>query len=600
MGCNCEGKKYSISMGCCVPVLGPIENYYTKYEIDEMLEEIESAITSGCCITPEEVDEKISAATSGLQETLIAGDNIIISGNVISASGCDCDLSDYYTKEEVDAKIPSLSGYATEQWVEDKHYLTEHQPLKTINGQVISGTGNITISGDTDLSDYYTKEEVDAKIPSLSGYATEQWVEDQHYLTEHQPLKTINGQVISGVGNIEIECESGITSGEVQTMIDNSISGKQDTLIAGNNITISGNVISASGCDLSDYYTTEEIDLILNDMATKTWVLNQNYATYNQFIQYVTNLQNQIDSLRAQISGCCGSSGETQYRWITMTGTNDYWCDGTDKKTLEKEQSSTDGFNWIDTGNIRSGSTVLEYDSQDCGYMPTNMKLHATYSTHDVLDIECDGQILKQFEPQHGGSPYIGNMLTAEIGGCAWMIDYTAFAPATNLREVVIDEGVEIIAQKSFSNCQKISALTIPNSVTSIGSEAFYQCSGITDLSIGSGVTKIGINTFSGCSKINNDLNLPNIERVDTAAFMGCRNLHSVTLGSGCTRVDNGAFSGCSSLTSITIEATTAAYIGSKAFDGSTCPIYVPQETLEAYRTGYPSRDYADRYQAIP
>lgn len=39
----------------------------------------------------------------------------------------------------------------------------------------------------------------------------------------------------------------GITSGEVQTMIDESISGKQDTLSAGTGIEISGNVISATG-----------------------------------------------------------------------------------------------------------------------------------------------------------------------------------------------------------------------------------------------------------------------------------------------------------------------------------------------------------------
>lgn len=123
--CNCKPKNYQISLGCCQPVLGPVEAYYTKWEIDRMIEQIEE---SGCCITPEEVDDKISAATSGLQETLIPGDNITISGNVISA------------------EVPSLSGYATEQWVEDKNYLTEHQPLKTINGYTISGTGNIEIT----------------------------------------------------------------------------------------------------------------------------------------------------------------------------------------------------------------------------------------------------------------------------------------------------------------------------------------------------------------------------------------------------------------------------------------------------------------------
>ena len=61
MGCNCD-KTTNISMGCCIPVLGPVENYYTKYTIDRKLEEITSAVTSGCCITPEEVDEKIESA----------------------------------------------------------------------------------------------------------------------------------------------------------------------------------------------------------------------------------------------------------------------------------------------------------------------------------------------------------------------------------------------------------------------------------------------------------------------------------------------------------------------------------------------------------
>lgn len=96
MSCNCEPKKYSIGMGCCVPVLAPIENYYTKHQIDEMLEEIESAITSGCCITPEEVDEKIDAATSGIDQNIDA-----ISGDVITISG---DL------QAVSAEVKSISG----------------------------------------------------------------------------------------------------------------------------------------------------------------------------------------------------------------------------------------------------------------------------------------------------------------------------------------------------------------------------------------------------------------------------------------------------------------------------------------------------------
>lgn len=74
----------------------------------------------------------------------------------------------------------AVEGLATEEWVEDQGYLTEHQ----------------------DISFLATKEElaeVENEIPSLDGYATEQWVEDKHYLTEHQSLADYS--LISETGN---------------------------------------------------------------------------------------------------------------------------------------------------------------------------------------------------------------------------------------------------------------------------------------------------------------------------------------------------------------------------------------------------------------
>lgn len=85
-------------------------------------------------------------------------------------SGGDVDLSAYYTKTETDAAIseavenidipaPDLSGYATEQYVDE----------------AIAGV-------DVDLTDYAKKEYVDEAIAGvevdLTGYATEQFVND--------------------------------------------------------------------------------------------------------------------------------------------------------------------------------------------------------------------------------------------------------------------------------------------------------------------------------------------------------------------------------------------------------------------------------------
>lgn len=58
------------------------------------------------------------------------------------------------------------------------------------------------------------------------------------------------------------------------------------------------------------------------------------------------------------------------------------------------------------------------------------------------------------------------------------------------------------------------------------------------------------------------------------------------------------AFSNCESLTSITINATTPPTLGKHAFDSTNnCPIYVPSESVQAYKTAW--SDYANKIQAI-
>ena len=106
-----------------------------------------------------------------------------------SLSG-DVDLSDYYTKDEIDDKgfITSIpSEYVVESELNNtteqlKAYVDENnnkqdsiinskqatlisgQNIKTINGQDILGEGNIEIvGGETDLTNYYTKEEIESK-----------------------------------------------------------------------------------------------------------------------------------------------------------------------------------------------------------------------------------------------------------------------------------------------------------------------------------------------------------------------------------------------------------------------------------------------------
>lgn len=448
--CGCESKKYNLSFGCCQPVLGPIENYYTKYQVDEKIEE--------------------------------------------AVSGISPDLSDYYTKSEVDElipEVPSLSGYATEQWVLDRHYITG-----------------------VDLSDYATKEE----IPSLSGYATEQWVLDKHYIT---------------------------------------------------------------GVDLSDYVTYENLP-DLSVYATKQWVTNQNYITNSEFIQYITNLQQQINSLKEQISGCCGSTGETLTRWITMTGDNDYTCSGTTKMTKEKEQQSTDGGNtWTDTGNYRAGSTVLEVNSADCGYIvPFKVKgTNQIVSITGSVQIDCDSSTTITKDEIKNNFRSASFITSIQFGSCIDTIGEQALLQAASLSGTVdIPSNITTIEEEAFSFCNA-SAYTLHEGLVTIGIGAF-SFNDITSINIPNSVTDIG-----------------------SVAFSYCPALTGVTIGSGVTHIGHGAFDTGQDIkiTSMIINAVTPPTLdgeGGRTFFGDY-PIYVPAASVNAYKAASGWSAYASRIQAI-
>ena len=124
--------------------------------------------------TKPETDEAIKTAVEAIPEVDLTG----------YAKITDIpDVSGFATKDDVSSvelKIPSLEGYATQQWVEAKGYLTAHQSLEN----------------------YALKSEIPTKTSDLTN--------DSGYLTEHQSLAAYS------------------TTTEVQSMINTAIAGITD------------------------------------------------------------------------------------------------------------------------------------------------------------------------------------------------------------------------------------------------------------------------------------------------------------------------------------------------------------------------------------
>ena len=428
--CGC-GKEYTIHMGCCQPVLGPVENYYTKHQIDKIIEDIEE---SGCCITADEVDEKIEEAVSGKQDTLIAGSGITISGNVISADGAD--LSNYYTKSETSGKTELSTAFNSKQ-----DTLTAGSGISIVNN-VISATGggggivdpsldgdspnavansaitnalngklDITAYTPTDLTNYYTKTESDGRYQPKGDYATDAWVEDNYYSTAYTYTKT---QVDSLILNLQNQISA------LTEAMSECCSGTPTPTVEYQWITIVGEYI----CDGNDKYTKQRKLQSTDGGQTWSGVIPEEYRKGTL--------------IEASSSDCGAPSGGTK---LYMSGGS---------------------YN-------RSVTCIPEFGDS------TNLQGQLT-----KLDTEAARNAGTAATVVHAGSlPTV-----AIVGDCVELVNSGCFEDFRTLTRIDFGNGVKTMYSSVAAWCTSLTSITIGTSIETIGSGAFSNNSNLQSLTI--------------------------------------------------------------------------------------------------------------------
>ena len=244
------------------------------------------------------------------------------------------------------------------------------------------------------------------------------------------------------------------------------------------------------------------------------------------------------------------------------------------------------------------------------------------------------------------GSTYIIPDSVTAIGN--WVFD-----SCDNLTSITIPDSVKTIGNQAFRYCDNITSVTIGNGVTTIGNEVFHDCDSLTSVTIGDSVTTIGNRTFTSCynlaefkgkfaadggrcliidgalrafaigcgateyvipdsvTAIGNyafdncrsltSITIPNsVNTIGDGALLACNRLTSITIPDSVTTIGEAAFYDCSSLTSVYCKAITTPKLGSLVFkyynNGDVnigCPIYVPAESVEAYKAAENWSEYA-------
>ena len=162
----------------------------------------------------------------------------------------------------------------------------------------------------------------------------------------------------------------------------------------------------------------------------------------------------------------------------------------------------------------------------------------------------------------------------------------SAFSGCEDIKEVVLNNNIDIIDIYTFAGCLNLKAITISSSITRICNFAFSGCSSLVEMTLPEGLTEIGMSSFGDCSSLK-EITLPdNLIAIGTRAFSDCSNLKSINIPENVTTIEDYTFYRCSSLETITLPENLTA-IGGRAFSGCSNlkSINIPENvtTIEDY-----------------
>ena len=325
--------------------------------------------------------------------------------------------------------------------------------------------------------------------------------------------------------------------------------------------------------------------------------------------------------------------------FVASVPNNQIWYTSSDGNVVEPYDTNVFGANIV-SNTYANGMGVITFDGDvtTIGYGAfvgcdslTSVTIPDSVTTiGDYAFASCDSltEFKGKFASEDGRSLIVDNTIIAyakasgttytipdsvttigfqAFGGCTSLTSVTipdsvttigdyAFFNSDSLTSVTIGDSVTSIGSYAFSECDSLTSVTIPDSVTTIDCWAFYNCDSLTSVTIPDSVTTIGWEAFAYCDSLTSVIIGDSVTMIRENAFYGCKSLTSVTIPDSVTSIGTNAFYSCNSLTSVYCKATTPPALGySNVFDYyvSGRKIYVPTESVNAYKSAYGWSEYA-------
>lgn len=302
------------------------------------------------------------------------------------------------------------------------------------------------------------------------------------------------------------------------------------------------------------------------------------------------------------------TSGLSVLEWLEYSGNVAYTFDTAGDKTLYAQLKDADG----QMTEIRSATVTVMAESEFLTFGDPVLGAQIT----DLWDTDGDGKVsLEEAAVNHkfadnyfrgnaeisnlddlarinygynGDFSGMSNLVSAHTGRntvngtVKTSLTWNTFKDCVRLRQVVIGEDISVeIGRMSFRGCTALKDIVFSGKETIIGWQAFWGCTALETIEFPDSVTTIGESAGGNC-------------------FEGCTSLRTVILGSKIVLMKGWTFAKCSALETVVIKTVVPPNVQDEFPNTpSTCKIYVPDESVEAYKTATNWSKYADRIKPL-
>lgn len=247
---------------------------------------------------------------------------------------------------------------------------------------------------------------------------------------------------------------------------------------------------------------------------------------------------------------------------------NEIWYTSTDGKIVETTRADAFDAN-IASNTYKDGMGILKFDN-----VVTQIFLYAFCNQETQIGAENLETITFPKTLEYIGDYAFNNCtaLTEVVAFGSIHMRVHTFGGCTNIAKVHISDLA------AWCNCIFVNYTTC-NPISPGKAELYLNGEKVTDLVIPSSISKIGHAIFAGCSSLNSVVIPSNITLIHSMAFVNCKQLKTVF---------------CESIVPPAIDLNN--YGQWNAFNGNDYGrmIYVPRQSVEAYKAAEGWKDYAD------